>query len=50
MSNKRLEDWWWVYLDTHPDFEKKLLAAYANEKERQLKVMCHSVEHARLAE
>ncbi|KAG1885189.1 hypothetical protein F4604DRAFT_1918847 [Suillus subluteus] len=40
MSNKKPKDWWWGYFDTHPDFEKKLSAAYANEKERRSKVMC----------
>ncbi|KAG1856467.1 hypothetical protein F4604DRAFT_1931909 [Suillus subluteus] len=40
MSNKKPKDWWWGYFDTHPDFEKKLPVAYANEKERQPKVMC----------
>lgn len=40
MSNKKPKDWWWGHFDTHPDFEKKLPAAYANEKERRPKVMC----------
>ncbi|KAG2094443.1 uncharacterized protein F5147DRAFT_763876 [Suillus discolor] len=40
MSNKEPKDWWWGHSDTHPDFEKKLPAAYANEKEGRPKVMC----------
>jgi hypothetical protein len=48
MSNRKQKDWWWGYFDTHPDLEKKLPTAYANEKERRPKVMCKACKISRI--
>ncbi|OAX34241.1 hypothetical protein K503DRAFT_460884 [Rhizopogon vinicolor AM-OR11-026] len=48
MSNRKQKDWWCGYVDTHPDLEKKLPTAYANEKERRPKVMCKAYKISRI--
>jgi hypothetical protein len=50
MSNAKQKDWWWAYFDTHPDLQKKLPAAYANEKERRPKVMCKACKINRIVD
>jgi len=46
--SKRQKDWWWGYFDIHPDLERKLPVAYANEKERRPKVMCKACKISKL--